>query len=57
MVLLDSGNFSDNPTAEGDHNTTALLGAMNTLGYEVVNLGERDIRMGYDELLGVCEHV
>jgi 2',3'-cyclic-nucleotide 2'-phosphodiesterase (5'-nucleotidase family) len=47
--MLDSGNFSDNPTPEGDVKTKALLAAMHRLGYEVVNVGERDIRMGYEE--------
>jgi 2',3'-cyclic-nucleotide 2'-phosphodiesterase (5'-nucleotidase family) len=47
MLLLDSGNFSDNPTPEGEIKTRALLEAMELLGYEVVNVGERDIRMGY----------
>ena len=51
MVLLDSGNFSDNPTPDGDKKTKALLKAMEQLGYSVVNFGERDIRMGYDELI------
>jgi 2',3'-cyclic-nucleotide 2'-phosphodiesterase (5'-nucleotidase family) len=49
FVLLDSGNFSDNPTPEGDSKTVALLGGMERLHYRVVNVGERDIRMGYDE--------
>jgi len=49
MLLLDAGNFSDNPTAEGDLKTKGLLQAMDRLGYQVVNVGERDIRMGYPE--------
>lgn len=49
MLLLDSGNFSDNPTPEGDRQTHTLLQAMAQLGYEIVNIGERDIRLGYDE--------
>ncbi len=49
MLLLDSGNFSDNPTPEGDRQTHTLLQAMAELGYEIVNVGERDIRLGYDE--------
>jgi len=47
--MLDSGNFSDNPTPKGDAKTATLLEAMDRLGYEVVNVGERDIRMGYPE--------
>jgi 2',3'-cyclic-nucleotide 2'-phosphodiesterase (5'-nucleotidase family) len=49
MLLLDAGNFSDNPTAAGDMKTRGLLQAMERLGYRVVNVGERDIRMGYPE--------
>ncbi len=49
MLLLDSGNFSDNPTPAGDLKTKGLLQAMERLGYQVVNVGERDIRMGYAE--------
>lgn len=48
-MLLDSGNFSDNPTPAGDLKTSGLLQAMDRLGYQVVNVGERDIRMGYSE--------
>jgi 2',3'-cyclic-nucleotide 2'-phosphodiesterase (5'-nucleotidase family) len=49
MVLLDSGNFSDNPTPAGDVKTKGLLQAMGRLGYSVVNVGDRDIRMGYPD--------
>ncbi len=49
MLLLDSGNFSDNPTPAGDLKTKGLLQAMDRLEYQVVNVGERDIRMGYAE--------
>jgi 2',3'-cyclic-nucleotide 2'-phosphodiesterase (5'-nucleotidase family) len=49
VLLLDSGNFSDNPTPQGQGKTKRLLQAMEKLGYEVVNVGERDIRMGYDD--------
>jgi len=49
VLLLDSGNFSDNPTPKGQGKTRRLLQAMEKLGYEVVNVGERDIRMGYDD--------
>ncbi len=41
-MLLDSGNFSDNPTAEGDFKTATLLDAMELLGYQIVNVGELD---------------
>jgi 2',3'-cyclic-nucleotide 2'-phosphodiesterase (5'-nucleotidase family) len=49
MLLLDSGNFSDNPTPVGDLKTAGLLQAMERLGYRVINVGERDIRMGYPD--------
>jgi len=49
MALLDSGNFSDNPTPAGDLKTAGLLQAMKRLGYGVINVGERDIRLGYPE--------
>jgi 2',3'-cyclic-nucleotide 2'-phosphodiesterase (5'-nucleotidase family) len=48
-LLLDSGNFSDNPTPEGDLKTRGLLEGMSRLGYAVVNVGDRDLSMGYDE--------
>jgi 2',3'-cyclic-nucleotide 2'-phosphodiesterase (5'-nucleotidase family) len=49
--LLDSGNFTDTPTPQGITKTRALLTAMETLGYSVVNVGERDLRQGYAALL------
>ncbi len=49
VVLLDSGNFSDNPTETGDERTEALLQAMKRLGYRAVNVGERDLEMGYED--------
>jgi len=48
-LLLDSGNFSDHPSPTGDRKTKGLLRAMERLGYQVVNVGEREIRMGYPE--------
>ena len=50
VVLLDAGNFSDNPTEKGDLRTAALLKEMAGLGYKVVAVGERDLTMGYDDL-------
>jgi hypothetical protein len=49
--LLDSGNFTDTPTPKGITKTRALLTAMEKLGYSVVNVGERDLRQGYDALM------
>jgi 5'-nucleotidase / UDP-sugar diphosphatase len=48
FVLLDSGNFSDNPTEAGDVRTAALLEEMAKLGTRTVNVGDRDLAMGYD---------
>ena len=50
LLLLDTGNFSDNPTEAGDKRTAALLKEMAGLGYKVVGVGERDLTMGYDDL-------
>jgi hypothetical protein len=47
MVLLDSGNFSANPTPEGIVKTEALIKGMGLMGYSAANVGERDVRAGY----------
>ena len=47
-VLLDTGNFSDSPGTTGDIKTRALLEGMQRLGYSVINVGERDLRMGWE---------
>jgi 2',3'-cyclic-nucleotide 2'-phosphodiesterase (5'-nucleotidase family) len=47
-LLLDSGNFSDAASAVGTTKTKALVEAMAAMGYQVVNVGERDVRYGYD---------
>jgi 2',3'-cyclic-nucleotide 2'-phosphodiesterase (5'-nucleotidase family) len=49
LALVDSGNFSDNPTPRGDIKTRALLDAMQRMGYGAVNVGERDIKLGYED--------
>ena len=46
LVLLDSGNFSDNPNESGELRTRGLLEGMNRLGYKVVNAAERDLSLG-----------
>jgi 5'-nucleotidase len=51
FVLMDSGNFSDNPTELGDLRTAALLESMKTLGYKAINIGERDLTLGYDDFV------
>ena len=50
-MLLDTGNFTDNPTEAGDLRTAALLQSMKTLGYKAVNVGERDLTLGYDDFM------
>ena len=47
-MLLDSGNISDNPSPQGDVKTMGLVEGMNRLGYRAVNVGERDLVLGYD---------
>jgi 2',3'-cyclic-nucleotide 2'-phosphodiesterase (5'-nucleotidase family) len=47
IVLLDAGNFSDNPTSEGEAKTRALVEGMNRLGYAAANVGERDLTAGF----------
>ena len=49
MVLLDSGNFSANPTPQGNAKTEVLIKGMGMLGYSAANVGERDVRAGYIE--------
>ncbi len=51
VVLLDSGNFSDNPTPEGDAKTVALLEGMGRLGYAAAGVAERELATGYDDLV------
>jgi len=51
LVLLDSGNFSDNPTEKGDLRTATLLKSMKRLGYRAVNIGERDLTLGYEDFV------
>ncbi len=48
-LLLDSGNFSDNPTPDGEIKTRGLIEAMGRMGYQAVNVGDRDLNMGYEE--------
>ncbi len=45
-VLLDAGDFSDEPGPGGDVKTQGLLDAMNRMGYRASGLGERDLRGG-----------
>jgi 5'-nucleotidase/UDP-sugar diphosphatase len=51
MLMLDCGNFSDNPTEAGDIKTRGLVRAMGQLGYRAANVAERDLAMGYDEFV------
>ena len=49
-MLLDTGNFSDKSTPEGEIRSAGLIGAMDRLDYAVVNVGERDVRDGFGKL-------
>ncbi len=49
IIWLDTGNFSDNPTPAGDIKTEAIINGMNMLEYSVVNIGERELFLGYEE--------
>jgi 2',3'-cyclic-nucleotide 2'-phosphodiesterase (5'-nucleotidase family) len=51
VVLMDTGNFSDNPTEIGDLRTATLLQAMKRLGYKAINVGERDLNLGYGDFV------
>ena len=51
MLLVDSGNFSDNPTPQGDAKTRALVEAMGKIGYAAANVGERDVKLGPGEYM------
>ena len=50
-MLLDTGNFTDNPTEAGDLRTATLLLSMKDLGYKAINIGERDLTLGYDDFV------
>src|SRR5262249_55166858 len=50
VLLLDTGNFSDNPTPGGERRTRMLLETMARLGTKVAGIGERELALGYDEL-------
>jgi len=51
LVFLDSGNYSDNPTPEGEAKTVALLEGMGKLGYAAAGVAERDLAFGYDDFV------
>ena len=55
MLLVDSGNFSDNPTLQGDIKTRGLIEGMGRLGYAASNVGDRDLSLGYNEFRGRTE--
>jgi 2',3'-cyclic-nucleotide 2'-phosphodiesterase (5'-nucleotidase family) len=48
LLLVDSGNFTDNPTPEGEVRTRALVEAMSRLGYAACNVADRELALGYD---------
>ena len=49
LVILDGGNYTDNPTEQGEARTAVLLEQMAKLGTKVVNVGDRELGFGYDE--------
>ena len=53
--MLDSGNFTGKTDRFGTLKNRALLQGMERLGYAVVNLGERDLKLGYDEFIRQAE--
>ncbi len=55
IAIFDTGNFTDLPTAAGNTKTKALIAGMAQLGYSAVNVGERDVNVGYPELIARFE--
>lgn len=51
LVILDGGNYTDNPTEQGEARTAVLLEQMAKLGTKVVNVGDRELGFGYDEYM------
>jgi len=49
LILLDTGNFSDNPTPEGTVRTRMLLESMAQLGTKAAGVGERELVSGFDD--------
>ena len=49
LVILDGGNYTDNPTEQGEARTAVLLEQMAKLGTKVVNVGDRELGFGFDE--------
>jgi 2',3'-cyclic-nucleotide 2'-phosphodiesterase (5'-nucleotidase family) len=49
LVILDGGNYTDNPTEQGEARTAVLLEQMAKLGTKVVNVGDRELNFGYEE--------
>lgn len=57
MLFLDTGNFTDNPTPEGELKTRALLQQMQRMGYLAAGVGERDLNRGFSYLEGLRDLV
>ena len=53
--MVDSGNFSDHPTPVGDVRTRAVLEGIHKIGYSAVNVGERDMRLGWERFASRTE--
>jgi 2',3'-cyclic-nucleotide 2'-phosphodiesterase (5'-nucleotidase family) len=50
FLLVDTGNFTGSPSERGEAQTRTLIAAMDRLGYRYVNVGERDVRQGYESI-------
>lgn len=50
LILLDSGNFSDDPSPGGKVKTGGLIEGMGSLGYLATGVGERELGLGYEEI-------
>ncbi len=51
IVLLDTGDFAGDPGEAGEVKTQNLLSGMATMGYAVVNVGERELAAGVSHFL------
>ncbi len=51
MTLVDTGDFSGDPDEPGEIKTSNLIEGMKKLGYDVVNVGERELAAGVDTFL------
>lgn len=54
-LLLDAGNFFDNPGPSGDIKSRGLVEAMNRMGYQAAAVGERELISGVDHFGGITQ--